>query len=104
MASGALPFGVAARTEIAFGRRMHSMFAEPIPFVHQVAGGRRVFGGEIDMASVAVAEGPLIFVCVASEAGGHLWKQCVGRRFADSGVAANAIAVGRTDMGRMFEP
>ena len=55
--------------------------------------GRRALGGEVDVASIAVAQRPLVAVLVAAEAGRHLRQDGVGPRLGHLDVAAHAVAL-----------
>jgi hypothetical protein len=65
--------------------------------------GRCALRGEINVASVAVAERPFVTVLVAAEAGGHLRQHRVGSFFGDLDMAVNAVALYREHVARVCE-
>src|SRR6266542_903963 len=63
-----------------------------------------VFGGKLDVASVAVAERPLLFVSMTAKTGGHLGTEHLGSLHADFHVTANAFPAHLRHMSAMREP
>jgi hypothetical protein len=91
--AGAMALAVTGRAEVARARRSDAVLALPIAAVYEMARRERIFFGEIDVAAVAVARPPLIFVLVASEAHRHFRAQRLRSFDADLHVAAHAVAV-----------
>jgi hypothetical protein len=90
--AGAMALAVTGRAEIARARRSDAMLALPVAAVYEMARRERIFFGEIDMAAIAVARPPLIFMLVAPEANGHLRAQRLRPFDADLHVAAHTVA------------
>lgn len=93
VARRALPFRVAARAKVALARCTDSVLAYPIAVVHQMVLRHGAVVPKVDVASIAVAELPLVAVLVAAEARRHLGKDCIGPRFGDLDVAPNAVSI-----------
>jgi hypothetical protein len=100
---GALPFGVAGRAEITRARCAGAVLANPVAVMNDVVVGERALGDEVDMASVAVTQRPLVSVLVAAEARGHLRKHGVGSCLCDLDVAMNAVALRGERVARVRE-
>ena len=94
--AGAL--GVAARAEIALAPGAHSVLADPVAVVNEVARRQRVLRGQVHVAAVAVAHFPLVLVLVAAEARRHLRQDGPRLGVGDGAVAAHAVAVGHGDV------
>ena len=84
---------MAGRAEIGLTGGSDAVLAEPVAVVDEMALGRLVFGGKIHVATVTVAERPLVPVLVAAEACRHLRTQGLGPRVPRRGVATDAVAV-----------
>jgi hypothetical protein len=100
--AGAL--GVAARAKVSRARRTRAVLAQPIAIVDEVAYRGRVFGREVLVTAVAVAQWPLIAMLVAAEASGHLRPDHLGALFGHGLVAADAISVRHRLMRSMLKP
>jgi hypothetical protein len=94
---------MAGRAEIALATCPDAVLADPVAVVDDVAGRRRVVGGEIDVARVAAAQVPLVLVLVTAEAGGHLREQRLRARLGDGAVAADAVPVNHRVVLRVLE-
>ena len=70
-----------------------SVVAHEVAIVDQVVVGWRPFGGEIDVAAVAIAQRPLILVLVTAEAAGHLREDGARSGLRDLDVAPHAVAL-----------
>ena len=79
------------------------MLADEVAAVHEMARRQCVFRGKLDVATVAIARPPLIFVLVATEADRHLGPQHVGLFYADFDVAADTVAVRRRHVRAVLE-
>lgn len=79
------------------------MLSDPVAIVDEVVVGRLSFATQVDVASVAVAQRPLVAVPMASEAGRHLRQDRVRPRFRDLDVAANAVAARGQRMAAVVE-
>jgi hypothetical protein len=82
---------VAGRAQVTGGGGAYAVLAQEVALVDQVALRARTLSGEVDVAPAAVADPKLVFVSVASKAGGHLRAQNL-TALRDVGVAANAVA------------
>ena len=103
MAARARAFAVAARAQVARARRPHAVLADEIAVVHEVIRRRAALGADIDVATIAVAQGPLVAVLVATEAARHRRQNRVRRLFGDFDVATNAVAARRAHVPSMVE-
>ena len=103
VARGALAIGVAARTEIARARGSNAVLADEVSVVNEVVVGRHPLVSKIDVATVAVAQGPLVAVLVAPEAARHRRQDRLRTSLGHLGMAADAIAADRDHMGRVLE-
>jgi hypothetical protein len=93
MARGAGALAMAAGAEIAFAAGTHTMLADPVAVVNEVARGRRVLCAEVDVTGIACAQAPLLLVLVTAQADGHLRQQRLGPHLGDGAMAADAVAV-----------
>jgi hypothetical protein len=95
MAGRAGALAMATRTEVPSARRPHAVFAHPVAIVDKVVLGQRTLRGEVDMATVAIAQCPLVAVLVATEAARHLRQDGLRRGLGDFDVTAYAVAPDR---------
>jgi hypothetical protein len=93
MARGARSLAMAGRAEVALTPGPHSVLAEPVAIVNEVARWRRVLGGKVDVTGIAAAQVPLILVLVTAEADRHLREKRLRPRLGDRAVAPNAVSV-----------
>jgi hypothetical protein len=100
---GALSFRVTARAEVASGGRARAVLADPVAVVDQMVVGQRAFGLQIDVATAAVAQSPLVAVLVTAEATRHLRQHRFGPLFGHFHVAVNAITRSRPHVLGMRE-
>jgi hypothetical protein len=104
VARRARAFRVARSAKVTRGSRAHAVLADPIAVVHEVARGQCILCLHVDMATVAVAHCPLVFVLMTSEARRHLRAECFGTFEADLDVAPHAISLCRGHVRPMIEP
>jgi hypothetical protein len=69
---------VAAGAKIALASRSHSVLADPVAIVDEMARGCGVLRGEVHVAGVAVTKVVLVLVLVAAEADSHFREERLG--------------------------
>jgi hypothetical protein len=103
MAAAAEALGVAGVAEVACTRGAHPVLADEVTLVDDVALRPDALCGQVDVASLAVADRELILVMVTSEARGHRREERLGARLSGSDVTSNAFSIGGEDVPAVLE-